>query len=1313
MNKLMISMTAMVAAGAVQAAAWNYTGRGNWTTAANWSPNVVPSSSALVTNNVGGTIVINSGDELTVRAMRIGAASGKSGKVEMTGGSLTLTDIESMRLGAVANGSGEFLMTGGALAVKQAQIGASGNGTFVLEGGRVTSTDYSCIGRYSGGVGKMVIRGTGEWYCSKLTTFVGEEGAGELVIENGGKMTFAPDNTTSFISPNKSTGRGTTWLKTGGTLSVKELVIQKNGLFVLDGGALTASAGTSSFIGNKGEFQITENGGTIDNGAADRDVWIGLDAYPGSKGGTIVKKGSGKLTLHYPGTYLGGYHVQEGTLVIPYSFALAGYATAPMTVAAGAKLSLGATWTDAQVLALTNRATFVLAEGATFERAAHNAAADIQVSSASGYTVRIAAGTVFDTRLVKTGAGTLIIEGPCQFKGGVCVTNGYLEADYETSGLKDTHVVLHGTSASAPAYLRVRGETFTAPLGTSGATLELNAFCGVVPGSGPLTVNYFGDGRLLKSKTNGFNFTDYIVNDQASWPVQLKNSVDLNGNGNFTLKCQNSSTGYFDGTVTNSTGNAVFNHWDGNLVFRKTGTTGPDFSCYTFTPRSGNITMENRVIRMSKDFAAGAGDSTSGKVVMKLKDCDKSSSGGWDYVNGTTGTVMVIDGGTYKKSDRLNVGYTINGKTGELVITNNAQVSISTLCQYSGTIRMSSGKLTQGNVSLGYHDENKYDGTGFCRFLMTGGEIYGNDGCNFQIGNYGKALFWMTGGSVNCAAYPCVGRYLGAQGEFRLHGGSFYHRKNAGDTNFLFFLSEDGTGLMSIANGGTFETEAIGIKISSTSTSQGTLILSPGGTMKVSRVAGAGGTLGDGFVMNGGRYVLRTGNQNTDFIHSNLDRTVVTPYGGTIDTNGKGDFSTSKAMTAATNATDLSETMVRHWTFTGGSLVDSASGQTAALTGDASSFEQLEGTLRLKGAAQGKGCVKLGTDLIPADGRGLSIEVWFTPTKRTDWARLFDFGRANNEIYLAHHGPSGKVQFTINGLNSVIGDLVMTVNHRYYVAVTVGADMDNVWEMRYELYDGETGEKLESKTSRKAGFSFANIAKSAKEKGCWLGYSSYTADKDPAVDYHDVRIHHRVMTPAQIAESARLGADRIYALTKAGAGTLTLTGANTYRCGTEVAQGMIALADGATLPATEWVVANGATLKLNGTAQTASMIVGSGTVCNGTVAVTGTIQPGGIGTVGTLTLDGTAVTSGALVIDIGSEGESDCLSVTGALDLSKLTLKLGDVSNLDRRRTYTIVTAATLTGAFASCDLPRRWQADIVGNTVKLSRINGLAVVIR
>jgi autotransporter-associated beta strand protein len=179
------------------------------------------------------------------------------------------------------------------------------------------------------------------------------------------------------------------------------------------------------------------------------------------------------------------------------------------------------------------------------------------------------------------------------------------------------------------------------------------------------------------------------------------------------------------------------------------------------------------------------------------------------------------------------------------------------------------------------------------------------------------------------------------------------------------------------------------------------------------------------------------------------------------------------------------------------------------------------------------------------------------------------------------------------------------------------------------------------------------------------------------------------------------GADTVFSgvvsgsnrLDKVGDGTLTLGGDSTYLGGTRVGAGTLKLAGGS-LPAGGTVtVAADAVLDLNGQAQTVAGLDGSGTVVGGNLTVAGVIAPGGVGTVGKLSILGTPALSGTLLVDTRASGDCDVLSVDGDLNLSALALRLDPTATGGGRGVYTIATCTgELTGTFASHDLPSAWS---------------------
>jgi autotransporter-associated beta strand protein len=140
-------------------------------------------------------------------------------------------------------------------------------------------------------------------------------------------------------------------------------------------------------------------------------------------------------------------------------------------------------------------------------------------------------------------------------------------------------------------------------------------------------------------------------------------------------------------------------------------------------------------------------------------------------------------------------------------------------------------------------------------------------------------------------------------------------------------------------------------------------------------------------------------------------------------------------------------------------------------------------------------------------------------------------------------------------------------------------------------------------------------------------------------------------------------------------------------------------------------LAAGATLDLGGMSQTLANLRGVGTVTNGTLAVSGTIAPGGTNVIGTLTIATSSVLTGTLLVDVATDGTSDRLVVQGSANLSALNLVVANPGQLDRSKQYTLVTG-TPTGTFASITGPdSRWKVIYYGDgTVKLVYNSGTLI---
>jgi len=199
------------------------------------------------------------------------------------------------------------------------------------------------------------------------------------------------------------------------------------------------------------------------------------------------------------------------------------------------------------------------------------------------------------------------------------------------------------------------------------------------------------------------------------------------------------------------------------------------------------------------------------------------------------------------------------------------------------------------------------------------------------------------------------------------------------------------------------------------------------------------------------------------------------------------------------------------------------------------------------------------------------------------------------------------------------------------------------------------------------------------------------------------------------AGSVTLAPNASGGLQKIGAGALTLGTANTYTGVTTVTGGTLKLGNAAALPTQTRVVLAGGTLDLSGYTVT-NAVSGSGVLTNGTVETV--LSPGGAGAVATDTLALAAGTAlrGAYLLDVTPEGASDLVAVQGSINLDLFTLEVVDPEQLNRTKTYTILTCTgTRTGRLTPLNLPdSRWRVVAhVDGSVRLLYVTGTMMSVR
>lgn len=950
-------------------------------------------------------------------------------------------------------------------------------------------------------------------------------------------------------------------------------------------------------------------------------------------------------------------------------------------------------------------------------------AGDIVVNVASGTTTFSNADAVIADRVVKTGAGTLVIpDDTYTFSGGFAISNGFVRADYEKSGLAAGHLDIVGSSSSA-AVLQVLGSTFTAPVAASGAgTIALLGYSGVAPWDADLVIDFGGDGRTLVKGVDGFSPQSWLLPATNGKNITVRNGVDLAGKAFEFKPSVKSGTTYFLGAVTDSAGATAgsdVTFWEyGNIVFVGTrGAASPrevDFQSYQFNNYSANVTFSNATIRVTQDFYMGR--HASSVPTTKFVNCDKRTTNGWDFSYGNAGASTLVDGGTFHAGAQFYIGdnaarphvFTVtNGAA--LTSGNKFMFKFGTFNQESGTVAPAAG---DSHIADAVGDDFTYN--------MRGGALtfVNNDVLGFR----GKALLHQTGGTVSVAKWFGIGRGnsgtdCNAYGRLDVYGGTFTHEKPA--DNVMLRVAEYGTGTVAVAHGGAFKDLAVmGTSLANTGTGKATILLHRGGVYEAAGFYNGNGD--SALVFNGGTLRLNSARYASNLFPASLKRVSVSALGGAIDTAGQGDFAVTRPIAAPT-AADAGEAALAHrWTFDDGSLADSA-GDSDATVPSGAKVEWEDGAVKLLGTAKGTSCINLGTDVLATDGTANTIEMTFTVDKMVNNARLFDIGSdgttddasLNDLWFCPHslHSTSGKYYPLIRTKDNILSwhlqGTVLEVGKPYHLTVVLVPSGTRA-SFRFEIREAETG-KLVGRVPTDASQDFVTTSKDVsmetgfgQENGFWLGYSRWN-DTEPAITYHDIRVYHEDLAPEILAQSFEDGPEAQFAFRKQGAGKLTLSGANSWRAGTAVEGGTLALSSGATLPATALSVASGATLDLGTAAQSATGLSGSGTVKGGSLAVSGKILPGGKGSVGTLTLDGTTLESGTLSIDVAAGGACDALVSTGPVDLSGISLEISGADALEGDDNCVFLRASSVTGSFASLpELPRGWAVLVSGTQVSL-----------
>ncbi|WP_395204635.1 fibronectin-binding autotransporter adhesin ShdA [Salmonella sp. 2020_760] len=399
-------------------------------------------SQGTLDNNVtgGGQIVKSGNDELIVTG-----ANNYSGGTTISGGTLTADHADSLGSGDIDNsgvlqvGEGELENTlfgsGSLVKTGTGELTLSGDNTY---SGGTTISDGTLTADHADSLGTGAVANSGVLQVGEGELENTLSGSGSLVKTGTGKLTLGGDNSYS-----------------GGT--------------TITGGTLTAdhadSLGTGA-IANSGVFKVGE--GELEN------------TLSGS--GSLVKTGTGELTLSGDNTYSGGTTIIGGTLTADHADSLGTGAVANSGVLQVGEGELENTLSGSGSLVKTGTGELTLSGDNTYSGGTTITGGTLMADHADSLgTGAIANSGVLQVgegelenmlsgsgSLVKTGTGELTLSGDNSYSGATTITDGTLIAA-NVNALGSGNIDNSGT-----LMLDAEGEFNLANVATqSGATTEL------------------------------------------------------------------------------------------------------------------------------------------------------------------------------------------------------------------------------------------------------------------------------------------------------------------------------------------------------------------------------------------------------------------------------------------------------------------------------------------------------------------------------------------------------------------------------------------------------------------------------------------------------------------------------------------------------------------------------------------------------------------------------------------------------------------------------------------------------------------------
>lgn len=719
------------------------------------------------TLNLGsGAVALGASCTVTVS----GGILGVGGIISGSGYSLTKAGAGTLTLRGANNYTGGTTLSAGTLNINNAS--AIGAGTFTISGGTLNNTSGSSVTLSTNNVqnwnGDFAFTGTNDL---NLGTGAVTMNANRIVTVNGGNLTVggAISGTTASFTLTKA-GAGTLILGganvytgattvTGGTLQTSAadrindsstISVSAGAAFVLGGSETVAS------IAGAGNYSLGAN--TLTFGDSSSRTVSGIIS---GTGGSLVKNGSGSITLSGNNTYSGGTTISAGTIRIGHDNAL-GSGNLSTT---GSSVTIASSDSTARTISAnyTNLSgggvtiTFGEASGGTGNLtfsggaglAIGNTGRTMNVLNTTTLTGAIVGGGV-NAALIKTGAGTLILLGASTYTGNTTINAGTLQiGNGGTTGALSTssNITVNGTLSFNRSNDVTQGTDFKSSVVISGTgslvqngtgNLTLNAANSYTGGTtlntGTLVIGHAGaagSGTITQANATSllkFDTVGTITNAMSVHNVLATQSATLSGAitvNNATWDIETGDTLTISGNISGPGG--ITKNGSGTLVLSGSNSySAPTvINAGTLNATTANALGSNNTVQINGGtLLVGADDAINGKQIT---------------LNGTSTTVATLS---------FNSNY--NGTVGRLTLSANSIIDLGPANNIA---------LEFADMAMGFYNLSIYNWSGTTKWGTTYGT--GTDRIFFGTGNYTASNVKFYSGEVGSDSFVGNGFDMG------------------------------------------------------------------------------------------------------------------------------------------------------------------------------------------------------------------------------------------------------------------------------------------------------------------------------------------------------------------------------------------------------------------------------------------------------------------------------------------------------------------------------------------------------------------------